>query len=59
VAFGKSSSYSPAEQYFEFRAALEHLFGRTVDLVELSATPTSRVKRIIEKTQVPVYAKAA
>jgi predicted nucleotidyltransferase/predicted XRE-type DNA-binding protein len=59
VAFGKSASYSPAEQYFEFKVALEHLLGRSVDLVELSATPASRLKRIIEKTQVPVYGKAA
>jgi predicted nucleotidyltransferase len=50
---------SPADQYFGFKSALEHLLGRPVDLVELDAMPDSRLKRIIERTQIPVYGQAA
>ncbi|MGH8226516.1 MAG: nucleotidyltransferase family protein [Steroidobacteraceae bacterium] len=59
VEFGPPIGRSPARQYFDFKAALEALFGRPVDLVELSAMPDSRLRRIIERTQVPVYAEAA
>jgi uncharacterized protein len=59
VEFGKSRRYSLTDQYFEFKAALEQLLDRPVDLVELSAVPSARLKRIIERTQVPVYDKAA
>jgi predicted nucleotidyltransferase/predicted XRE-type DNA-binding protein len=59
VEFGKSRRYTLTDQYFEFKAALEQLLDRSVDLVELSAVPSSRLKRIIERTQVPVYDKAA
>jgi uncharacterized protein len=48
-----------AHQYFDFKAALEQLLGRPVDLVELDAMPNSRLKRIIERSQVAVYAEAA
>ena len=44
-----------ARQYFDLKAALEVLFGRTVDLVELGAMPDSPLKRIIERSQVTVY----
>jgi predicted nucleotidyltransferase len=46
-----------ARLYFDFKAALEVFFGRSVDLVELNAMPESRLKRIIERTQVLVYAE--
>ena len=59
VEFARYGGDSPARQYFDFKAALEKLFGRPVDLVELSAMPDSRLRRIIERTQVPVYAEAA
>mgnify|MGYP000956428832 CR=1 FL=1 len=59
AAFGKSVRYTPAEQYFEFKSAIERLLGRAVDLVELGAMPDSRLKRIIERTQVRIYGKAA
>jgi len=59
VEFRNDVSASPAHQYFDFKAALERLLGRPVDLVELDAMPDSRLKRIIERTQVPVYAEAA
>jgi predicted nucleotidyltransferase/DNA-binding XRE family transcriptional regulator len=59
VEFRSDVSASPAHQYFDFKAALEQLLGRPVDLVELDAMPDSRLKRIIERTQVAVYADAA
>lgn len=58
VEFRNDVDSSPAHQYFDFKAALEQLLGRTIDLVELDAMPDSRLKRIIERTQVPVYAEA-
>lgn len=54
VRFEPASGTSPARQYFDFKTALERLFGRTVDLVEIDAMPNSRLKRIIERTQVAV-----
>jgi uncharacterized protein len=59
VEFGRSRTYGPADQYFQFKAALERLLSREVDLVELRAMPASRLKRSIERTQVPVYDQAA
>ncbi len=59
VEFASSSEHSPAKQYFDFKAALERLLGRPVDLVELSAMPDSRLKRSIERSKVSVYAEAA
>jgi uncharacterized protein len=59
VEFGKPRGRSPERQYFDFKTALEELFGRSVDLVELTAMPDSRLKRYILRSQVPVYAKAA
>jgi len=55
VEFGRSRTYGPADQYFRFKAALERLLRREVDLIELRAMPASRLKRSIERTQVPVY----
>ena len=58
VRFEPTTGTSPASQYFDFKTALERLFRRTVDLVELDAMPDSRLKRIIERTQVAVYEQA-
>jgi len=44
---------------FDFKSALESLFGRSVDVVELTAMPDSRLKRAIERSQVAVYEQAA
>jgi len=38
---------------------LELLLERPVDLVELDAMEDGRLKRIIERTKVPIYAAAA
>jgi predicted nucleotidyltransferase len=59
VNFGPPADDSLARQYFDFKAALEHLLSRPVDLVELEAMPDTRLKRIIEHTKVPIYAAAA
>jgi uncharacterized protein len=59
VEFGRSRRHGPADQYFLFKASLERVLGRKVDLVELRAMPTSRLKQSIERSQVPVYEQAA
>lgn len=53
------TALSPAQQYFDLKMELERLFGRRVDLVELRAMPDTRLKRLIQRTQVPVYEQAA
>lgn len=59
VEFSRSSRYGPADQYFRFKESLERLLGREADLVELRSMPDSRLKRSIERSQVPVYEQAA
>ena len=59
IEFGSAREGAVARQYFDFKAALERLLDRPVDLVELQAMPDTRLKRSIERTQVPVYAEAA
>ena len=59
VEFGPSRETSAARQYFDFKRDLELLLARPVDLVELSAMEDGRLKRIIERTKVPIYATAA
>jgi predicted nucleotidyltransferase len=54
VEFGRLRHYRPADQYFEFKAALERLVGHPVDLVELKAMADSRLKRVIERTHVAI-----
>jgi hypothetical protein len=57
VDFTQVPDQSPARQYFDFKAALEQLFGRDVDLVEIDSMPDSRLRRRIERTQVLLYAE--
>lgn len=59
VEFGRSRTHGLADQYFRFKAAIERLLGREVDLVELRAMPASRLKQSIERSQLPVYDQAA
>ena len=59
VSFGPPKGESLARQYFDFKRELEELLGRQVDLVEIEAMPDTRLKRIIERTKVPIYAEAA
>jgi len=44
------------QRYFGFKDALERLFARPADLVELTAMEDTRLKRLIERTKAPVYA---
>lgn len=55
VEFGPPRGESVARQYVDFKTELEKLFGRPIDLVELRAMSDTRLKRIIERTQVTVY----
>ena len=59
VEFGRSRRYGPADQYFSFKAAVEKVLERSVDLVELRAMPESRLKRTINRDQVPIFDEAA
>jgi uncharacterized protein len=58
VDFAPVDCLSPADQYFDFKAELEQLLGGPVDLVEFAAMQNSRLKRIIERTRIPVYGEA-
>lgn len=46
-------------RYFDVKAKLEAVLNRPVDIVMLDAMDDTRLKRIIERTKVPVYAAAA
>jgi predicted nucleotidyltransferase len=59
VEFGRSRSFGPADQYFRFKAAIERLLGREVDLVELCAMPASRLKQSIERSQISLFESVA
>jgi predicted nucleotidyltransferase len=58
VDFADVEGISPAHQYFDFKAELEQLLARQVDLVELASMQDSRLKRMIERTSVLVYARS-
>lgn len=47
---------SGLQGYFGFKQKLEALLQRPVDLVELDAMPDTRLKRIIQRSKVPLYA---
>ena len=59
VEFGPPRGTSAARQYFDFKRDFELLLEHPVDLVELGAMEEGRLKRIIERTKVPIYAAAA
>lgn len=59
VEFGPPRHTSAARQYFDFKRDLEQLLERSVDMVELGAMEEGRLRRIIERTKVPIYAAAA
>jgi hypothetical protein len=53
------SSLSPAEHaanYFGLQEDLERLFGRPVDLVELAPIRNPYFLKVVQETQVPLYA---
>jgi uncharacterized protein len=55
VRFDFNAYPSPARQYFDFKSELERVLGRPVDLVEIDSMPETRLKRIIQRTQVRVF----
>ena len=59
VEFEPRSGGGGLRQYFDLKAKLEALLGRTVDLVELGAMENTRLKRIIERSKIPIYAAPA
>jgi predicted nucleotidyltransferase len=59
VDFDPPRQTSAARQYFDFKRDLEQLLDRSVDLVELGAMEDGRLRRIIERTKVPIYVAAA
>ena len=59
VEFEPRSGGSGLRQYFDLKAKLEALLGRPVDLVELGAMENTRLKRIIERSKIPIYAAPA
>lgn len=57
VAFDQAKSgLSPLEQYFGFAAALEHLLGRHVDLVEAGAPRNPFILACVNQSREIVYA---
>lgn len=59
VEFAPVGPGSALSRYFDLKSQLEALLLRPVDLIELTAMPESRLKRIIERSKVPLYAAAA
>lgn len=59
VEFGPDFPGGAVNQYFGLKDALEALFHRRVDLIELALMENSRLKRLIERSKVLVYASSA
>ena len=59
VEFAAAPAGTAFDRYFDLKGALESLFERPVDLVELAALQSPRLKRLIERAKVPVYAAPA
>ena len=56
VVFNESGHLSPADQYFQFRFALEALFQREVDLIELSGIQNRHVRDSVLAQRELLYA---
>lgn len=56
VEFEPEPTVGAFDRYFALKAALEALFQRPVDLVELGAMENTRLKRLIERSRVTIYA---
>jgi predicted nucleotidyltransferase len=56
VEFEAPSSANYADVYFDFKEALERLFGRPVDLVVASAIKNPYFRESVERAKLPVYA---
>jgi predicted nucleotidyltransferase len=53
--FAPSAEFLPNRQYLDFKTALQQLLKCRVDLVELTAAPDSRLRRLILNTQTLLY----
>jgi len=58
VEFAPVQPGSAMNQYFGLKSDLETMFGRAVDLVELPAVRSERLREIIQHTRRPLYAAA-
>ena len=56
VDFDRTAPQHPFDSYFGLKEELEALFGRNVDLVELSAVRNPYLKASIEQSRENVYA---
>lgn len=56
VTFRRGEEINAFQQYFDFKEALETLFGRKVDLVCANAIRNPYFKKEVEQTRLPVYA---
>lgn len=59
VQFEPQAPGGGLRRYFDLKAELGNLLTRPVDLVELDAMEDTRLKRIIQRTKVPLYAAPA
>ncbi len=59
VEFDDARAGPGLEPHFDLKADLEALLGRRVDLIELRAMDNTRLRRLIERAKVPVYATPA
>jgi predicted nucleotidyltransferase len=59
VDFAAAPAGTAFDRYFDLKSALESLFARPVDLVQLHALQSPRLQRLIERAKVPVYAAPA
>lgn len=59
VEFDVTTPGRRIEQYFDLKSDLESLFARPVDLVELGALESPRLRRLIERSRVSLYAASA
>lgn len=55
VEFVESSSLGPFDRYFGLKEALENLFDRSVDLIEVKAIKNPYFRQAIETDRVLVY----
>jgi len=56
VEFDAGAARDGLQSYFGLKADLEALLARPVDLVELGGMENTRLRRLIERSKVPLYA---
>ena len=55
VRFGKMRQYDYADNYFDFKFALEDSFGRNVDLLEDKAIKNPYLRQSIDESKTLIY----